>query len=54
MPLNAHPPTLDRASFDAKRAAAEAQSVVDFALWGGLTPINLDSLKNSAIAAPSL
>jgi allantoinase len=45
MPLNAHPPTLDRASFDAKRAAAEAQSVVDFALWGGLTPINLDKLE---------
>lgn len=45
MPLNAHPPTLDRASFDTKRAAAEAQSVVDFALWGGLTPINLDKLE---------
>ena len=45
MPLNAHPPTLDRASFNAKRAAAEAQSVVDFALWGGLTPINLDNLE---------
>ena len=45
MPLNAHPPTLDRASFDAKRATAESQSVVDFALWGGLTPINLDSLE---------
>src|SRR5512144_59129 len=27
MPLNAHPPTLDRASFEAKRASAEAQSV---------------------------
>jgi len=45
MPLNAHPPTLDRASFNEKRAAAEAQSVVDFALWGGLTPINLDKLE---------
>ncbi len=38
MPLNAHPPTLDAASFDLKRAAAEAASVVDFALWGGLVP----------------
>ena len=45
MPLNAHPPTLDRSSFNEKRAAAEAQSVVDFALWGGLTPINLDKLE---------
>jgi allantoinase len=45
MPLNAHPPTLDCASFELKRAAAEAQSVVDFALWGGLTPINLDKLE---------
>lgn len=45
MPLNAHPPTLDRESFAAKQAAAEAQSVVDFGLWGGLTPINLDKLE---------
>src|SRR5215210_9394612 len=30
MPLNAHPPTLDAASFDAKRAADEAQAVTDF------------------------
>ncbi len=45
MPLNAHPPTLDPASFDLKRAAAEAQSVVDFALWGGLTPVNLEDME---------
>jgi allantoinase len=38
MPLNAHPPTCDRASFDLKRAAAERASHVDFALWGGLVP----------------
>src|SRR5215203_1607800 len=36
MPLNAHPPTLDGAAFDAKVAAARASAVVDFALWGGL------------------
>ena len=35
---NAHPPTLDGAAFDAKVEAAGASSVVDFALWGGLTP----------------
>jgi allantoinase len=48
MPLNAHPPTLDSAAFDAKRAAAEASSIVDFALWGGLTPSNLDHLEELA------
>ena len=48
MPLNAHPPTLDGAAFDAKAAAASASSVVDFALWGGLTPDNLDRLEELA------
>jgi allantoinase len=48
MPLNAHPPTLDAASFDLKRAAAAASSRVDFALWGGLTPANLDRLEELA------
>src|SRR5438309_6634739 len=42
MPLNASPPTLDGASFDLKLAAAQASSRTDFALWGGLTPANLD------------
>ena len=37
MPLNAHPPTTDAATFDAKVAAAGASAHVDFALWGGLT-----------------
>lgn len=45
MPLNAHPPTIDGPSFDAKRAAAEAQSSVDFALWGGLVAGNLEHLE---------
>jgi allantoinase len=45
MPLNAHPPTLDAESFDLKRRVAEASSVVDFALWGGLTPLNLDKMR---------
>lgn len=35
MPLNAHPPTIDGPSFDAKLTAASASSVVDFALWAG-------------------
>jgi allantoinase len=48
MPLNAHPPTLDAASFELKRAAAEKTSRTDFALWGGLTPANLDRLEELA------
>ena len=48
MPLNAHPPTLDAASFDLKRSAAEAKSVADFGLWGGLVPDNLDQLESLA------
>jgi allantoinase len=48
MPLNAHPPTLDGAAFDAKAEAAAASSVVDFALWGGLTPLNLASMEELA------
>ena len=44
MPLNSEPPVLDAASLRAKRALAEQQSCVDFALWGGLVPGNLDKL----------
>jgi allantoinase len=50
MPLNAFPPTLDREGFARKRACAEAKSVLDFALWGGLTPINLDKMEELADA----
>ncbi|HLZ56213.1 MAG TPA: amidohydrolase family protein, partial [Ktedonosporobacter sp.] len=48
MPLNAHPPTLDTKSFDLKLAAAQTSSLVDFALWGGLVPGNLDRLDELA------
>jgi allantoinase len=48
MPLNAHPPTVDGAAFDAKVAAAREQAIVDFALWGGLTPGPLDRLDELA------
>jgi allantoinase len=48
MPLNAHPPTLDGPSFDTKRTAAEASSWVDFGLWGGLTPLNLERMEELA------
>jgi allantoinase len=45
MPLNAHPPTTTRENFELKRAAAEASSLVDFGLWGGLVPGNLSELE---------
>ena len=47
MPLNSVPPVLDGPSFDAKRAAGERASVVDFALWGGIVradPVALGEL----------
>jgi len=45
MPLNAHPPTLDAASFDQKLACAQRASLVDFAFWGGIVPGNLNRLE---------
>jgi allantoinase len=48
MPLNALPPTIDGPAFDAKRAAAERAALVDFALWGGLVPHNVDRLEELA------
>src|SRR2546428_4077066 len=48
MPLNAHPPTIDAASFDLKLAAAQAASLVDFAFWGCLVTGNLEQLDELA------
>ena len=45
MPLNAHPPTVDGPSFDLKLESARKSSLVDFGLWGGLVPGNLDQLE---------
>jgi allantoinase len=45
MPLNSHPPVVTADAFDAKRRAAEAQSICDFALWGGLIPGHVDDLE---------
>jgi allantoinase len=45
MPLNSHPPTIDGPSFNAKKAAAEKNSFVDFGLWGGLVPGNVKELE---------
>src|SRR5947208_743892 len=48
MPLNSSPPVLDATSFDAKLAAMREKSLVDFGLWGGLTPRNLDHMEELA------
>jgi allantoinase len=48
MPVNALPPTLDAASFDAKVAAARGRARIDFALWGGLVPGDLGRLDELA------
>jgi allantoinase len=48
MPLNSHPPVLNRESLLAKRARGEAVSRLDFALWGGLTPDSLPHLDAMA------
>ena len=45
MPLNAHPPTIDREAFELKSVAAEAHSLIDFGLWGGLVPGNVPELE---------
>lgn len=50
MPLNSHPPLLSARDFTAKRRAAEAASLTDFALWGGLTPDSLERLGELAEA----
>jgi allantoinase len=47
MPLNSSPPVLDVAAFNAKRNVARS-SLADFALWGGLTPKNLNELDRLA------
>ena len=48
MPLNAHPPTCDAASFDEKAGLAGEKSFTDFALWGGIVPGNLHCLEQLA------
>lgn len=44
MPLNNDPPTLDGPSLALKAEAVAGQSVVDYGLWGGIVPGNLDRL----------
>ena len=48
MPLNNLPVTVDGAAFDSKLEAAHRSSLLDFGLWGGLVPGNLDRLAEMA------
>jgi allantoinase len=45
MPLNSLPVTIDAGAFDQKVEAMRASSLLDFGLWGGLVPGNLDRLE---------
>lgn len=45
MPLPSEPATIDRESFYLKKETAEKQSVVDFALWGGLIPNSIKDMR---------
>ena len=48
MPLNSSPCTVGPLEFEEKRAALEAASVTDFALWGGIIPGNTGALADLA------
>jgi allantoinase len=48
MPLNGVPPTVNAAAWKRKLAAAESNSYVDYAFWGGLQPGNVDELDDLA------
>jgi allantoinase len=50
MPLNSTPPVVTVEAFEAKRRAAEARAICDFALWGGLIPGHVDDLEPLAAA----
>ena len=48
MPLNSIPCTSNAREFDNKLTAMQGTSLTDFALWGGLTPLNLEQLPELA------
>ncbi|GGA15655.1 allantoinase [Paenibacillus marchantiophytorum] len=50
MPLNGVPPTVRFSALERKLEAAEGNSVVDYALWGGLVPGNIGHLQELAEA----
>jgi len=50
MPLNGNPPTVNLAALRLKAEAARGNSAVDYVLWGGLVPGNLEDLEELAAA----
>ncbi|AOZ93171.1 allantoinase AllB [Paenibacillus crassostreae] len=46
MPLNGNPPTVNKEALKLKVEAANGNSAVDYVLWGGLVPDNLDDLED--------
>ncbi|MBW4085695.1 allantoinase [Paenibacillus sp. S150] len=50
MPLNGNPPTVNKAALQLKADAASGNSAVDYVLWGGLVPGNLEDLEELAAA----
>ena len=44
MPLNNLPVTIDALAFDLKVASAEGSALVDFGIWGGLVPGNVEEI----------
>lgn len=50
MPLNGVPPTVRLSALERKLQAAKGQSLVDYALWGGLVPGNIENLQELAEA----
>lgn len=48
MPLNSHPPTTTEEAFYQKDGIAKEKSIIDYRLWGGVVPGNLDELEKLA------
>ncbi|MDW7616662.1 allantoinase [Peribacillus simplex] len=48
MPLNGIPSTIDQKALLEKGKIGEMKSVIDFGLWGGLVPGNIDELEDLA------
>lgn len=48
MPLNSHPPTTTEEAFHQKNEIAKEKSIIDYRLWGGVVPGNLDELEKLA------
>lgn len=53
MPLNGNPPTVNVEALRLKAEAAAGNSAVDYVLWGGLVPGNLEELEGLAAAGVS-